>query len=807
MSQNQPEPPEPAPRGTLVRRVATRVGVVTLLTVTVVAALGYGLTFQAFEAQELDRLEDYVAERGRTESRVFRTAEEEAAAFGRFFVEAYTGAPADFGDDFRRFFRRGVAGEWRTLPSLHEGTWTDDGEYFRHVSGFVSAVQDTLTPDLERRLVIALRLLARLAPATDPVMGLHASFPENAIVIADATPWGLTARADLDMTGQSVIGSTLQAANPERTPVWTNLYYDLTAEAWALTYQLPLDLDGRHVINPSNDVRLGDLLDRVLDRRLPGTHNMILDAEGALVAHPERLDEVQQQNGQIDLEELGDPVITDRHRMIREAGPIEEGVVTLVDDQSHGAYLAVTRFHGPSWWWVSVYPKDVIAARAHGAARLIVVLGILFFLLSMGAVYWFLRHMVARPIGTLTEASKVVGQGDYAAVADGLLHLPGDRDDEIGLLARTFRRMARSLRNTRELDDALFVTDHAGRILEANPAAGRLIGGSAHELVGRDLSRLGGPEDAARLQELYRELEPQHSLRLTLAVPRPENDVPVELSVRGFDTPDGFRCLVTARDITERIRREEERLEMERRMMEVQRYESLGRLAGGVAHDLNNTLVTIVGNASMARHEVPEDSDTGEMLDEITAAADRAAGLVRQMLAYAGKEITATRSVDLNEVCRDAAEIAATSVPDHVRLRLELAPDLPPVDGDPGQLHHVVTSLVINAREALGDEPGTVAVRTSLVAYETADLESAQASDDVAAGRYVTVEVSDTGPGFDEGDAPRLFEPFFSTKFSGRGLGLAAAAGVVRSHGGAVLADAEPGGGARFRVLLPWAGE
>ncbi|MFO7892199.1 MAG: ATP-binding protein [Longimicrobiales bacterium] len=797
---------------TLAGRIMLRVAVGALVTVALVAAGGYWLTFRAFETRELERLEDYVAEKGRTESRLFRTAEQETAAFGALFLEAYANAPMGLGDDFDRFWRRGAEGAWRTVPSLHEGTWTADGDYFRGVSGFISSVSEAASgpggpdPELRRRLVLALRLAARLAPATDPELLLHATFPENAIVIVSDEPWGLTARADLDMTGQSVVGATLQAANPERAPVWTNLYYDLTADAWAVTYQLPVDRDGRHLITPSNDVRLSSLMERVLDERLVGTHNMILTADGALVAHPDRLDEVQQEKGQIELTELGDSTLLYRHRLIREAGPIRKGAVTLIDRGERDAYLAVTRFHGPDWWWVTVYPREVVAASAHDAARLIVGLGVVFFLLVMGVVTWFLRREVAGPVGTLTEAATVIGRGDYARVADGALPLPEDRPDEIGLLGRTFRQMARSLRGTRELDDALFLTDAGGRILEVNPAAARLTGRSMDELLERTLFDLASEADRPRLRSTFDELEPGRSGRLTIQHRHGDTLVPVELGIRGFETPGGTRFLATARDITERVRREEERLELERRIMETQRFESLGQLAGGVAHDFNNILASILGNAALVRDELPDPSPAADMVDQIMASADRAADLARQMLAYAGKGRVVARTVALSEVCREAVAMSASSKPDHVELRLELDPDLPPLSGDPAQLHQVVTSLVINAWEAMGHEPGTITVRTYARHYSAEELaaERAGRTDDGApADEYVTLEVADTGPGFGPETAARLFEPFFTTKFTGRGLGLAALLGIVRSHRGAVLVDAEPGQGARFRVLLP----
>jgi len=253
------------------------------------------------------------------------------------------------------------------------------------------------------------------------------------------------------------------------------------------------------------------------------------------------------------------------------------------------------------------------------------------------------------------------------------------------------------------------------------------------------------------------------------------------------------------RDITAEKGAEQDREKLRLKMLEAQKLESLGVLAGGIAHDFNNLLTVILANATFLR------SDRGgndEPLVHIEAAARRAADLCRQMLAYAGKGNVVVESVDVGALVTDTAELIHVSMSKKVRLELDLAPELPPVDADASQLRQVIMNLVINASEALGDTHGTIRIATRVARPENLRA-AAVHSFDPRPGAYVCLEVADTGHGMSPATLARIFDPFFTTKFTGRGLGLAAVLGIVRAHHGTLTVDSTPGSGSAFHLYLP----
>jgi signal transduction histidine kinase len=253
-------------------------------------------------------------------------------------------------------------------------------------------------------------------------------------------------------------------------------------------------------------------------------------------------------------------------------------------------------------------------------------------------------------------------------------------------------------------------------------------------------------------------------------------------------------AVATFVDITDRKLAQQAQAEL----LEAQRLESIGLLAGGVAHDFNNLLTGIMGNASLALDSLPRANPAYESVQRVIATGEQAAQLTRQLLAYAGKGSFVVQRIDISHAVAGIIDLIHASIPKKVALQLQLSAGLPPIEIDPGQLQQLVMNIAINAAEAIGEgASGSVAIRTRIERLDQG------LPDLLPAGEYVCLEVLDNGCGMDERTKARIFEPFFSTKFLGRGLGLAAVAGIVRAQRGAIQVDSAPGRGTTFRVYLP----
>lgn len=251
-----------------------------------------------------------------------------------------------------------------------------------------------------------------------------------------------------------------------------------------------------------------------------------------------------------------------------------------------------------------------------------------------------------------------------------------------------------------------------------------------------------------------------------------------------------------------RTQRERE-LELQEQLRRAAKLEALGVLAGGVAHDFNNVLFTILANAEFALDLIPDDSEGIEFLQEIIVASQRAGGFCRQMLAYAGRGSYQPQLLDLRNLVPQVDGLVHAALSKKVTLRVE-QPDTPAlIDGDENQLLQVLLNLVTNAADAIGNREGTIVVSTTARSYDESALTRFVPATDLAPGEFWELTVSDTGCGMDEATAARIFDPFYTTKDSGRGLGLAATQGIIARHRAAIALDSVVGEGTTFTVLFP----
>ena len=258
-------------------------------------------------------------------------------------------------------------------------------------------------------------------------------------------------------------------------------------------------------------------------------------------------------------------------------------------------------------------------------------------------------------------------------------------------------------------------------------------------------------------------------------------------------------------DVNEVVKAEEQRGEIEVKMAHVQRLESLGVLAGGIAHDFNNILAGMMGNAELAElnmqdYGLPKQKE----LTNILAGAHRAADLCKQMLAYSGQGGFIKNDLNITELVEEALQLIDISVSKNISLKLELSNILDPVLADKTQMQQIIMNLVTNAAESIGEEAvGHIVISTRLIEADNQDLECRYIDGKCKPGPYMLLEVVDDGCGMNAETQRKMFEPFYTTKFTGRGLGMSAVLGIVRSHSGVIQVRSTVGEGSSFRVLLP----
>ena len=242
---------------------------------------------------------------------------------------------------------------------------------------------------------------------------------------------------------------------------------------------------------------------------------------------------------------------------------------------------------------------------------------------------------------------------------------------------------------------------------------------------------------------------------------------------------------------------------MERKLLHTQKLESLAVMAGGIAHDFNNQLAVVLGNLELALMDLTPDSVVRPSIMNAIQAGKRSAELCRQIQIYTGNTFYYPVDLDLNELLNTNPIPLKLLVSRNVALNLESYNALPPIKGDPDQIQCLVTNILVNASEAVGDKNGEVRLSTGVIDCDAEYLSRSRLEEKPEPGRFVFLEVTDTGYGMDADTQRRLFDPFFSTKFWGRGLGMSKVIGITKGHHGAIIVDSEVGKGTTIRVLFP----
>ena len=349
--------------------------------------------------------------------------------------------------------------------------------------------------------------------------------------------------------------------------------------------------------------------------------------------------------------------------------------------------------------------------------------------------------------------------------------------------------------------DGFWMLDMQGRVLEVNETYCRMSGYSEQELLAMNISDLEAGETASDIAAHFQKIMAQGEERFESRHRRKDGTIfDVEVSSQYRPTASG-RCVAFLRDITERKRAEVEKAKLEAQLLHALKMESIGQLAGGVAHDFNNMLGVILGHTDLALDQVDPMQPIHASLVEINKAAERSANLTRQLLAFARKQTITPKVLDLNETVAGMLKMIERLIGEDIQLDWRPKANLWPVRVDPSQIDQILANLCVNARDAIAGV-GKVTIETDTTTF---DAEYCLRHIDFVPGDYVRIAVSDDGCGMDQETQSHIFEPFFTTKGfgEGTGLGLATVYGAVKQNKGFINVYSERGAGTTFSIYLP----
>jgi PAS domain S-box-containing protein len=344
-----------------------------------------------------------------------------------------------------------------------------------------------------------------------------------------------------------------------------------------------------------------------------------------------------------------------------------------------------------------------------------------------------------------------------------------------------------------------------------NLQAAAFAGYAPNEIIGKPTSILRTAESNTDLFEIFKRAETEKTVLIeSVARHKDGSDFPVEVSFNLIEYERKKMLALVGRDISERRAAENARLQQQNKNLQSQRLESLGLLAGKIAHDFNNLLVGILGNVSLAAYAIAPDDKIKKYLDSIESTAKIAADLCNQLLTYSGKQELDLREVNLPELVSEMIRLLELSLPPNATLRSRSEENMPPIYAEPTQIRQVLLNLITNAADAMTDKSGYIEISVGTAYFTESDLQNkqfdlqaAEFADRVRDKKSVFLSVADNGAGMTSEVKERIFEPFFTTKLKGRGLGMSALSGIVRTHGGAIDVKSELNKGTTVSIWFP----
>lgn len=434
----------------LAKSTLISMGIRISIVVMVMSLLSYFHILDNLKQQTLDKLESYIMERAQKESAIFKLAEDNHTTFKQAFLELWPERKiANANPRFDQLFENAGNGTLRLIPATFLGlerSHTSASDYkgeSRWISGFIGKGTPVTSNEFRNRALLSYDLVDQFAHAwSNRFANTYVSLPEGVnIVYWPYLNWAVGANSDLDIPKEEWVYIANKEHNPERKSVWTGLYYDQTADEWMVSCETPVDDEnGQHLINIGHDILLNSVFQRVFDDHLEGAHNFIMREDGRLIAHPLYVNQIREANGLLAIAELADEQIASQYQSILASINHHGRKPQIIDDDKSNAFIAIAPIQGPDWYFVTVYPKSLLATPAQKTAQFIFILGLISLVVELFMLYLVLLKKVLDPMRQFEAASKLVSKGEYdlhSTLAD-----VNNRRDEVGRLSLAMLSMA-----------------------------------------------------------------------------------------------------------------------------------------------------------------------------------------------------------------------------------------------------------------------------------------------------------------------------------------------------------------------------